>query len=97
MAKIKRSKEEIQKEMWEARYNKYKRLVAVYSDCLFNCGHYVMTWEEANKIYNETKIRPTICNGEQYMQADPFQQEIRGDHSLYLLCDGEAHNNGQEI
>lgn len=97
MAKIKRSKEEIQKEMWDARYNKYKRLVAAYSDCPFNCGHPVMTWEEANEIYNETKIRPTICNGKQYFQTDSFAEEINGDHSLYLLCDGENHNGAMDI
>lgn len=95
--KVKRTKQEIEKEMWDARYNKYKRLVAAYSDCPFQCGLPVMTWEEANKIWKQTKIRPSICNGEQYLQIDSFAEEIHGDHSLYMICDGENHNNAMDI
>ena len=97
MAKVKRTKQEIEKEMWDARYNKYKRLVAVYSECPYECGHPVMTWEEANEIYKQTKIRPSYCNGEQYLQENAFASQIRGDTSLYLLCDGENHNNARDL
>lgn len=33
----------------------------------------------------------TYCNGERYLQEDPFLSEIRGDTTLYMLCDGEAY------
>lgn len=95
--KNKRTKQEIEREMWEARYNKYKRLVAAYPDCPHGCGYPVMVWEDSLDIYEATRIRPTYCNGEQYMQEDAFLSEVRGDASLYLLCDGENHNNYMNI
>lgn len=95
--KNKRTKQEIEREMWEARYNKYKRMVAAYPDCPFQCGLPVMAWEDAKDIWEQTKIRPEICNGEQYMQEDLFAAEIYDDHSLYMLCDGENHNNAMDI
>lgn len=93
----KRTKQEISQEMWEVRYNKYKRLVAAYPECSFNCGHPVMTWEESREIYEQTKMTPTFCNGKQYMQTDAFAEEIHGDASLYMLCDGENHNGAMDI
>jgi hypothetical protein len=96
MAKNKRSREELDKEMWAARYAKYKKMVAAYPRCSL-CDYPVMTWEDSRKIWEATKIRAVFCNGFAYLQTDGYAEEIKGDHSLYMLCDGENHNNMMDI
>lgn len=40
---------------------------------------------------------PLDCDGVQVLGPDPFQEEIRGDYSDYLLCEGERHQSAMEI
>lgn len=37
------------------------------------------------------------CDGIEYMQIDPFGQEIYGDNSLHLMCDCQAYERAMDI
>lgn len=38
-----------------------------------------------------------FCRGYKYMQIDPFAEEIYGDTSEYLMCDGAAYESAMDI
>lgn len=68
-----------------------------FSQCEF-CGYAVLSHEEANELGQKFRTHYfDYCSGYQYMQEDPFAQEIHDDHTLFLMCDGEAHQSSMEI
>lgn len=50
-----------------------------------------------DEIKERVPYRWFYCNGEQYPQVDPFLEEIRGDVTLYMMCDGAARIHADEI
>lgn len=65
-------------------------------ECEF-CGSDVLTHERAEEIFREAGRWPHYCTGIQYMQLDPYTNELYGDEELYLMCDGQAHQAAMDI
>lgn len=79
------------------QYKMIRDLMEGYPVCEF-CDKTVLTHEESAAIGEKVGRYPMdYCNGSQYMQTDPFAQEIHGDHTEYLLCDGQAYESGMDI
>lgn len=37
------------------------------------------------------------CDGVQFMQPDPYQVEVEGNDTPYLMCAGMAYDSAQDI
>lgn len=62
------------------------------------CDKHILTEDEARDIFNLVGRWPReYCNGFQYMQLDPYSNELYGDEELYLMCDGQAYQAAQDI
>ena len=78
------------------QYEQLRKLMADCPDCEF-CGKSILTDDQAGELCNKVGRWPDYCTGVQYMQENPFSAEIYNDHTLYMMCDGEAYEAGQDI
>jgi hypothetical protein len=69
-----------------------------YKKCQY-CGGYDMPDEDC--VYERNGItwydRSMQCDGIQTWGPDPFAEEIHGDFSDYLMCDGGRYQSSMDI
>jgi len=74
-------------------YSKYKK-------CVF-CGKYNMppsVYPIVGPGYRYMRTDYSmVCNGIQTFGPDPFAEEIHGDHTDYLMCEGERYESSMDI
>lgn len=78
----------------------YMKRYEGFKQCEF-CGKYdmpptVMKWKD--KFGQRSRIDVSmVCDGVQTLGPDPFAEEIHGDHSDYLMCDGARWESAMDI
>ena len=60
-----------------------------------HCGYEIISVEAYES--DPLSCRKNLCTGIQTWDTDPFQEEVRGDTSLYLQCPGERRQSACEI
>ncbi len=77
-------------------YDEYMKRYEGFKQCEF-CGKYDMPPTKMAAPYHYRMDSSMVCNGVQYLGPDPFAEEIAGDHSDYLMCDGERYESAMDI
>lgn len=73
-----------------------KKLQETYDKCAW-CGKYDMPPSVYSRNGRTFEDDSMVCNGVLYMQVNPFAAEIDGDHTLVMMCDGEAARLADDI
>ncbi len=67
-----------------------------YKQCEF-CGGYDYpgaTYKRKGITYTDTSM---VCDGIRTLGSNPFDEEIRGDYTEYLECEGSRYQSAMDI
>lgn len=78
-------------------YSEYMKRYEGFKQCEF-CGKYDMPASKY-RDYRGGMVTDTsmVCDGVQTLGPDPFAEEIHGDHSDYLMCEGARWEAAMDI
>jgi len=77
-------------------YEEYMKQYEGFKQCP-HCGKYDMPPSRYKSNYGWREDVSMVCDGVQTWGPDPFAEEIHGDDSDYLMCDGERWNSAMDI
>lgn len=77
-------------------YDEYMKRYEGFKKCE-HCGKYDMPPTRWPGPYSYRLDYSMVCDGIQTMGPDPFGEEIHGDHTEYLMCEGERWDSAQNI